>query len=120
MLSTATAGRALRRGHPGIWRTLVTESSVSDSASSLGPVDEQDRPARGKHTRSHATIEKVGAPRVGLAENTIYVRAWKHPDSMADAFAIVRAVEKKYGRLREFKWVRVRPLLIHDASSAKD
>jgi hypothetical protein len=43
-----------------------------------------------------------------VAQRTIHVRAWEHPESMADAFAIVRGVERKYGRIRDFMWVRVR------------
>jgi hypothetical protein len=43
-----------------------------------------------------------------MAQRSIHIRVWDHPASMADAFAIVRGVERKYGRIRDFAWTRVR------------
>ncbi|KZP08914.1 hypothetical protein FIBSPDRAFT_874070 [Athelia psychrophila] len=106
--TTRTVERVVRRGHPCIWRTLATEASVSKNASSASLADDPqfDRPTRGRGGKQQGPMAKVQGLDVSMAVNTIHVRAWKHPDSMAEAMAIVRGVEKKYGRLREFKWIR--------------
>jgi hypothetical protein len=91
----------IRHRNPCIWRTYSTETT-HESESRRSPF-----PSRRRSFDSD-TDERVKIPRVSVAQRTIHVRAWEHPESMADAFAIVRGVERKYGRIRDFMWVRVR------------
>ena len=62
------------------------------------------------HPYSTHTLDETQArviiPRVSIAQNTIYVRAWDYPKDLTEAFAILRGVERKYGKIREFKWMR--------------
>ena len=44
---------------------------------------------------------KRGPPR-------LFVRPWDGVPSMVDAFAMLRGIEKKYGKIRTFEFVRVR------------
>lgn len=53
------------------------------------------------------SVKVANVPRASLATKSIYVRAWDHPESMADALAILRGVERQYGRIQDFKWSRV-------------
>ena len=43
--------------------------------------------------------------------DSAFIRTWTFPESMRDAFSIIRAVERKYGLVREFKYGRVRCLI---------
>lgn len=52
------------------------------------------------------TQARVIIPRVSIARNSIYVRVWDYPKDPTEAFAILRGVERKYGKIREFKWMR--------------
>jgi hypothetical protein len=39
--------------------------------------------------------------------DSIYIKSWDNLESIADGFAVIRAVERKYGRIREFKFMTV-------------
>ena len=45
------------------------------------------------------------------SKNSVYVRAWDSINSMPEFFAMVRGVEKRFGRVREFRIGRVSSLL---------
>ncbi|KAI9068612.1 hypothetical protein FKP32DRAFT_1587529 [Trametes sanguinea] len=71
-------------------------------------------------TRSLATEAQAGSqkaqrpfrkwnpkgPEVEAQPNTIYVRAWDEIDSMPAFYALVRGLEKRFGRIREFRVTR--------------
>lgn len=98
MLSTARRV-AVRHHNPCIWRTYVTEEN-HDS--------EQSFSLRRRGLRlDDGTKGRARIPRPSMARKTIYIRAWEHPASMAEAFAIVRGIEWRYGRIRDFRWTRV-------------
>lgn len=44
-------------------------------------------------------------------QRSVFIKPWDGIKSMVEAFAILRAVERKYGRLREYKFIRVSWLL---------
>lgn len=38
----------------------------------------------------------------------LFVRTWDGVPSMPDGFAMLRGIEKKYGKIKTFKFIRVR------------
>ncbi|KAI0757529.1 hypothetical protein C8Q80DRAFT_1265436 [Daedaleopsis nitida] len=67
-------------------RTLTTEASASSS--SAAPRPSKPKPGRYRTVRQ---------------DKTIYVRSWDDISSMPEFFAMLRGVEKRFGRVREFK-----------------
>ncbi len=51
------------------------------------------------------------------ARGTIFIRPWDGVSSMPEALAIVRAVEKKYGKVQDFMVMRVSLHLLHSVCS---
>src|ERR1700734_3698516 len=96
MLPTARRA-AIRHRNPCIWRTYTTETTDGS---------ESQRPYFAS-LAERLDNERAKIPRASMAKKSIYVRPWSHPASMAEAFAIIRGIERKYGRIRDFKWVRV-------------
>jgi hypothetical protein len=45
---------------------------------------------------------------IGPAQRTVCIRMSKPPAGMVDAFSIIRGVERKFGRIREYRFTRVR------------
>jgi len=94
---------AIRHRSPCVWRTYTTETTHKSELPELSFPNRKQR----KSTLDTGNDERTKIPRVSVARRSIYVRAWEHPASMAEALAIVRGVERKYGRIRDFKWARV-------------
>jgi hypothetical protein len=53
------------------------------------------------HTRSGNVDTQNELPR-------IFVRPWDGVPSMLDGFAMLRGIEKKYGKVKAFRFIRVR------------
>lgn len=53
------------------------------------------------HTRSGKANARNSPPR-------IFVRPWDGVPSMVDGFAMLRGIENKYGKVKAFKFTRVR------------
>jgi hypothetical protein len=72
------------------------------------------RPALRLASRSY--LRAFSAPskiRDGRTQDSICIKTWENMGSIADVYAVVRAVERKYGRILEFRVRRVRLSLLH-------
>jgi hypothetical protein len=89
----------IRHQNPCIWRTYATQSIHGPESYSRSP----------EQTSSwdNGRDERTKIPRTSLALRTIHVRSWETIKSMADVFVILRGIERKYGRIRDFRFVRV-------------
>lgn len=56
-----------------------------------------------KQTRVGKVDTETGPPR-------IFVRPWDGVPSMIDGFAMLRGIESKYGKLKAFRFIRVRQI----------
>lgn len=86
MLSTVKR-TSVRRRTPCVWRTNATDTSSLQA--------------------SGRDEERAKIPRVTMTRGSIRVRTWDYPASIAETYAILRGVELKYGRIRDFRWMRV-------------
>lgn len=63
--------------------------------------------------RANSTLVRQEKPRrpppLRISNQSVLVKTWSFAESMADAFAIIRALEDKYGPLREYHFTRVSP-----------
>ncbi|OSC98393.1 hypothetical protein PYCCODRAFT_1375186 [Trametes coccinea BRFM310] len=84
----AVSRRAIATRHAT--RSLATEAQASSTSTSK-------RPFRKWNSKG---------PEIEQQPNTIYVRAWDEIDSMPALFALVRGLEKRFGRIREFRVTR--------------
>ena len=79
-------------------RALATESVASSSS------PPESSPA------SNAPRVRPGTPSAvhfRKSRNCVYVRSWDAINSMPEFFAMLRGVEKRFGRVREFRLNRV-------------
>ncbi|KAI0827660.1 hypothetical protein BC628DRAFT_1367811 [Trametes gibbosa] len=92
MLACSRAGRRTILARHAT-RTLATDTlASSDSTSSAPP------PVRRK-----TTMRTEEHPRRIRNSFSVYVRGWDDIDSMPTFFAMLRAVEKRFGRVRDFR-----------------
>lgn len=105
-LSAARGSRKLAASRQAT-RTLATESHPSSSTSS--PADGIPQPGRVHRWRDKGELNKKHLMR-RWSNNSVYVRAWDSINSMPEFFAMLRGVEKRFGRVREFRVGRVSDL----------
>ena len=89
----------VRHVHSPRWRSISTYTEPSPRNPTL-------RPPSHRHTRS-----KQGYPEEhirSLHPRMIFVRPWDGIPSMVHAFAIIREIESRFGKVQEFVVLRVR------------
>ncbi|KAI0667090.1 hypothetical protein C8Q78DRAFT_1056450 [Trametes maxima] len=80
-------------------RTLTTEAVASSDSTPSTPDASSPlkKPGGGKRRRGPAQVREAKDP------HTAYVRVWDEIDSMPAFFAMLRGVEKQFGKVREFR-----------------
>ncbi|KAL4249175.1 hypothetical protein ABKN59_007276 [Abortiporus biennis] len=81
-------------------RRALTEASASTSSATSPPPLDPYTPLP-----SASSLPSSSAPTTRSSRNTgtIHIKPWDGVHSMPEAFAIVRAVERKFGKIRDFK-----------------
>ncbi|KAI0710320.1 hypothetical protein C8T65DRAFT_648558 [Cerioporus squamosus] len=99
MLAFARSVRPIAFSRHGL-RTLVTEA-VESSSSTLTPPP--DAPPQDTRTNKPSPVKRYVAQ---SPTKSVYVRSWDPIANMAEFFAMLRGVEKRFGTVREFRLVR--------------
>lgn len=108
---------ASRRLHALRWRTLSTSAGVSPSSTdhqSPLPLSTHDQPRAGSDAaqtpedREHPRASRGSRPQsTAFHPRMIFVRPWDGLPTMAHAFAIIRDIERRFGKIQEFAIIRV-------------
>ncbi|KAI0800357.1 hypothetical protein C8Q74DRAFT_1364114 [Fomes fomentarius] len=81
-----------------VTRALTTEASTSTS-----PAGDVPPPTRSQNDLKRRPI---GNYRMAKSDKTVYIRSWDDIGSMPEFFALLRGVEKRFGRVQEFRLPR--------------
>ena len=84
-----------------ISRRLQSTLSQAEASASTGPSQPPPSPV----------VEKLRRER-RRQQGAIFIRPWDGVNSMPEAYAIIRGVERKYGKIRNFMMLRVRSYLL--------
>ena len=79
-------------------RRALTTSAYAETSSSSPMPPKQDKKVRPRGNKGYVNR---GPPR-------IFVRPWDGVPSMLDGFAMLRGIENNYGKVKSFKFIRVR------------
>jgi hypothetical protein len=115
MLASRTRSAALRRVSRHVLRLSPAVSSTSTAKYST---ESQQTHANTPPPVVLDATKLQGKPRdlTGMTQEdrnlanmrTVFIRPWEPIKDMVEALAILRSIERKYGRIREYRFLRVR------------
>ncbi len=107
VLASARSMRSMALSRHGL-RSLVTEAV--QSSSSTPPPDDVPQDTRTNRFPRDSRSSKPFAARKDVPARptkSVYVRSWDPIANMAEFYAMLRGVEKRFGTVREFRLARV-------------
>jgi hypothetical protein len=109
MMPLRRLGSGLTTFHRTHWshRRPVAVTWFAHHYSSLNSPPERPGPDRQHYSEIEFRPQSLGRTFSHNVTHSVHIQAWETIGSMADAYAILRAIERKYGRIREFRVHRV-------------